>query len=167
MKSGLTIQQMGLELVRQSQAKEDYLVNTSCITMETSNGQPLLRVLDNNGVDRVEPLDIRQTAHRQIGAYLDIPNKYYDRMLEKSPDLLAYNVNRWFQKELAPELRLLRTIDGHARAFLSNRYRRIDNLDIANVTLPIIAEMPDARFESCDVTENYMVRPDRVSLSAE
>jgi hypothetical protein len=156
MKSGLTIQQMGLELVRQSQAKEDYLVNTSCITMETSNGQPLLRVLDNNGVDRVEPLDIRQTAHRQIGAYLDIPNKYYDRMLEKAPDLLAYNVNRWFQKELAPELRLLRTIDGHARAFLSNRYRRIDNLDIANVTLPIIAEMPDARFESCNVDADYM-----------
>jgi hypothetical protein len=39
---------------------------------------------------------------------------------------------------------------------LSNRYRRIDNMDIANAALPIVAEMPDARLESCNVSEDYM-----------
>ena len=75
-------------------------------------------------------------------------------MLQRDPALLSYNVNRWFQKE--PEQKLLRTMDGKARAFLSNRYRRIDNLDIARVVLPIIGEMEGARFESCESTDDRM-----------
>lgn len=153
MKSGRTIQEVLIELQRQQGAKADYRVLTSDVVMDADFGQPMLRVVDD-GVDRIEPLDIRQTAHRQIGAYLDIPNKYYDRMLEKDPSLLAYNVNRWFQQE--PEQRMLRTMDGHARAFLSNRYRRIDHLDIATVTLPLLSELKDARFESCEITEERM-----------
>lgn len=154
MKAGITIPEMAKELQRQSQAKADYLVDTSRLLMEPWASQPMLRVLGDNSVDLVEPLDVKQTAHQQIGTYLNIPRKYYDRMLQEDPELLSYNVNRWFQK--GPEQRMLRTIDGHARAFLSNRYRRIDNLDIVKVTLPIIAEMPDARFESAQITDDYM-----------
>ncbi|GHV33152.1 hypothetical protein FACS18949_06330 [Clostridia bacterium] len=51
---------------------------------------------------------------------------------------------------------MVRTLDGTARAFLSDRYRRIDNYEIAQNVLPIIGEMPDARVESCEVTENRM-----------
>ena len=58
--------------------------------------------------------------------------------------------------EMHPEQKLLRTMDGKARAFLSNRYRRIDNLDIARVVLPIIGEMEGARFESCEITDDRM-----------
>ena len=145
---------MSKEILRQSQAKADYLVNTSRLLMEPSGSQPLLRVLGDSGEDLVEPLDMKQTAHQQIGTYLDIPRKYYDRMLQEDPALLAHNVNRWFQK--TSEQRMIRTIDGHARAFLSNRYRRIDNLDIAKVTLPIIAEMNGARYESTQITDDYM-----------
>ncbi|MEY8420593.1 DUF932 domain-containing protein [Oscillospiraceae bacterium 44-5] len=75
-------------------------------------------------------------------------------MLQEDADLLSCNVNRWLQR--APEQRMIRTMDGRARAFLSNRYRRIDNIDIARVTLPIIKEMPDARYESCQITDDYM-----------
>ena len=130
MKAGLTIQEMSKEILRQSQAKTDYLVNTANLRMEPWGNEPMLRVLDANGRDQVEPLTMKQTAHQQLGSYLDIPRKYYDRMLQQEPDLLAHNVNHWFQKQ--PEQRMIRTIDGHARAFLSNRYRRIDNLDIAS-----------------------------------
>ncbi len=51
---------------------------------------------------------------------------------------------------------MIRTIDGRARAFLSNRYRRIDNIDIAQMTLPIIQEIPDAIYESCNLSDDYM-----------
>ena len=34
MKTGRTIQEIGAEILRQSQAKEDYLVNTNSIVME-------------------------------------------------------------------------------------------------------------------------------------
>ena len=154
MKTGRTIQEIGAEIMRQSQAKEDYLVNTNSIVMEDWDGKPMLHLRGGDGLDLIEPLEIQQTAHRQIGDYLGIPRKYYDRMMDSDVGLLSYNVNRWFQRE--PEQRMIRTMDGRARAFLSNRYRRIDNLDIARVTLPIIGEMPEVRYESCQLTEDYL-----------
>lgn len=41
-------------------------------------------------------------------------------MRTDAPELLAYNANYWFSQK--NELRTLRTMDGCARAFLSNRY---------------------------------------------
>ena len=154
MKTGRTLQEIGAEILRQSRAKEDYLVNTNSIVMEDWDGKPMLHLRGENGMDLVKPLEIQQTAHRQIGDYLGIPRKYYDRMMDSDVGLLAYNVNRWLQGE--PEQRMIRTMDGRARAFLSNRYRRIDNLDIARVTLPIIGEMPEVRYESCQLTDDFL-----------
>lgn len=154
MKAGLSIQALAKEIQRQKDASADYLVNTASLQMEAWDSTPMLHLRDDEGVELVEPLEIQTTAHRQLGTYLNIPQKYYDRMLQEDTGLLAHNVNRWLQRE--PEQRMIRTIDGRARAFLSNRYRRIDNVDIAKVTLPLIGEMPDARFESCQVTEDYM-----------
>ena len=154
MKQGMTIQDAAKEIMRQSQAKADYLVNTANLHMETCDGIPILRLLDESGVDRVEPLDILTTAHRQMSAYLNIPWKYYERMHQEDIGLLAQNVNTWLRK--GPEQRMIRTIDGRARAFLSNRYRRIDNIDIARITLPIIQQVPDAIYESCNLSDDYM-----------
>ena len=154
MKTGRSIQETYQEIMRQTTAKADYLVNTSRIVMEACGKEPVLRVTDSEGIDLVEPMDIRPTAHVQIGNYLNIPKKYYDRMRAEEPELLAQNVNTWFNKQ--SEQRMIRTMDGHARAFLSNRYRRIDNLDIARATIPVIAEIPDARYESCDITDDYL-----------
>ena len=75
-------------------------------------------------------------------------------MLQDNIDLLAQNVNTWLQQ--GAEQRMIRTIDGRVRAFLSSRYRRIDNIDIARITLPIIQEMPDAIYESCNLSDDYM-----------
>ena len=154
MKAGRTIQEMAAEIMRQSQAKADYLVNTGSLAMEVWDQRPMLHLRDTDGVELVEPLEIQSTAHQQIGDYLEIPRKYYRRMLGEDAELLAYNVNRWLRQ--SPEQRMIRTMDGHARAFLSNRYRRIDNLDIANITLPIIGEMKDAIYASCELSEDYM-----------
>ena len=153
MKTGLTIKEMAQELLRQSKAKQDYLVNTGSLSLSVTTDAPQLRVTEN-GLDKITPLDIRQTAHRQLGTYLGIPQKYYELMRTDAPELLAYNANYWFSQK--NELRTLRTMDGCARAFLSNRYRRIDNLDIASVTLPVIGELPEARFVSTQITDDFM-----------
>lgn len=150
----MTIQDTLKEIIRQNAAKADYMVNTRNMHLETCDGVPVLRLLDSSGQDRVEPLDILPTAHRQMGDYLSIPRKYYDRMLQDNIGLLGENVNSWLQRESGE--RMIRTIDGKARAFLSNRYRRIDNLDIAKITLPIIEKMPDAIYESCQITDDYL-----------
>ena len=69
MKQGLTIQEMATEILRQSEAKSDYHVNTQNLHMETCDGTPVLRLIEG-GVDQVEPLDILPTAHHQLGDYL-------------------------------------------------------------------------------------------------
>ena len=76
-------------------------------------------------------------------------------LFRSDPELLAHNVNRWLQR-VDPAQRMLRTLDGHARAFLSSRYRRIDNYDVARIVTPVVGEMPDIQFGSCELTEDYM-----------
>ena len=39
---------------------------------------------------------------------------------------------------------MVRTLDGHARAFLSDRYRRLDNYDLCEHVLPILQRLPEA-----------------------
>jgi hypothetical protein len=60
------------------------------------------------------------------------------------------NVDTWLHHE--PELRMVRTLDGQARAFLSDRYRRLDNYDLREHVLPMLQRLPDARFESTELT---------------
>ena len=78
------------------------------------------------------------------------------RCLKDGYDVMdkLYNASTWFKHESSQ--RMLRTLDGSARAYLSNRYRYIDNIDIAGVTLSILNRLPDIRFESCQITESHM-----------
>ena len=55
MKTGLTIQQMAQELLRQSKAKQDYLVNTGSLSLSVTSDAPQLRVTEN-GLDTVVAL---------------------------------------------------------------------------------------------------------------
>ena len=154
MKSGVSLQQMLTEVKRQIESKEDYLIAPNRLRMESYGKEMFLHLSDDSGTELIEPMTITGIAHRQIGTHLRIPAAYYDRMREERPDLLAYNANTWFKQESSQ--RMLRTLDGSARAYLSNRYRRIDNIDIAGVTLPILGGLPDIRFESCQITESRM-----------
>ena len=58
MKAGCTIQEMCLEIQRQSEAKADYLINTASLRMEPWGNTPMLHVLDESGANQVEPLEI-------------------------------------------------------------------------------------------------------------
>ncbi len=145
---------LATEIIRQSQCKEDYIVNANRLCMECFGDDIFLRVLDEAGNDRIEPLDIGPNAHRQIGTHLSIPAKYYWKMLEEYPQLLADNVNAWLKRSEAQ--RMLRVLDGSARALLSNRYLRMDHFPITQAIVPIIGEMAEVRFESCQITDNRM-----------
>lgn len=154
MKSGISLVEMAQEIQRQNDLKADYMLDTRSLRLEPFGGGLYLNAYDQSGDYAVEPLEVNAIAHRQIGTHLKIPAAYYDKMLEEYPELLAQNVNAWFQRE--PAVRMVRTIDGTARAFLSNRYRRIDNLDIAGIVLPVLQEMEGMHFESCQLTDSRM-----------
>jgi len=148
MKTGKSITELAAELQRQAEAKADFIAPTNQVVAEA--GQPGLAL---NFADQAM-LPVRQTAHRQIGSVAGIPAKYYDRMLHDDPDLLAMNVNAWFGR--MDDRRMIRTLDGNVRAMLSDRYARIDNLEIAEAILPVLADAPEIKIASCEVTERRL-----------
>ena len=154
MKAGLTIEELAAEIMRQNGIKEDYFVNSPNIRMEAWDTDLFLRVMDDNMADRLEPLEISENAHRQIGTRLSIPVKYYNRMLAEAPHLLTQNVNHWLTSN--PEQRMLRVMNGKVRAFLSNRYLRIDNHEVSCAVLPIVGEIPNVNFVSNEITDNHL-----------
>ncbi|HUK07324.1 MAG TPA: hypothetical protein VLX09_05600, partial [Stellaceae bacterium] len=97
---------------------------------------------------------VTDLALTQVGDRVGIPTKYVRRMQTEAPALLAANVNHWFRER--HETRMVRTLDGKARAFLSNRYARIDNLDVAEVALPVLGNVSGLRVVSCEVTEHRL-----------
>ena len=156
MKFGRTIQDLAAELDRREKVKKDYLVDTRLMTMDASENLTQLSIR-NDKTGETLILGVNEVAHDQIGDRLGIPDRYYDKMRRENPELLAQNVNSWFQKE--PETRMIRALDGTARAFLSDRYRRIDNFTVMQNILPILVEMAekeDAHVESCEVTDERL-----------
>lgn len=157
MKKGRSLQELALELDRQAKVKHDYLVNTELMRMSYGDNGITLDInfgIGESGMTEINRLNLNEISHRQIGQHLGIPAKYYDKMKADYPELLTANVNGWFERE--PSRRMVRTLDGTARAYLSDRYRRIDNYEVAQTVLPIIGKMKDARVDSCELTDSRM-----------
>ena len=153
MKEGKTLQELAAELERQQLAKKDLIVSTGVLSMDSrDDGGIALNVM---GGQMIQHYDVGEIAHRQIGQFLKIPATYYDRMRREYPQLLTLNANGWFAK-MPQAKRMLRTLDGTARALLSDRYRRIDNFEVASAVLPIISRMEGAGVESCELTDSRM-----------
>ena len=153
MKQGRSLEELAAELVRRQNVKKDYLLDTRMMQMDAApNFEQITITNDRSGESII--LKVNDVADNQIRQYLDIPAKYYEKMKQENPELLAHNVNSWFRKQ--PEVRMVRTLDGTARAFLSDRYHRIDNYEIAQAVLPVIAEMQDAKVESCEITDERL-----------
>ena len=151
MKQGRTLEQLGVELQRQRNARQDFIADTRKLVMETTPEKSTIRMDVGN---RLEKFTVGLVAHQQIASRLGIPYRYYQKMQTEQPTLLDENVNTWLQE--APEKRMLRILDGRVRAFLSDRYRRLDNLELCAAVLPVIKEMKGASIESCEVTENHL-----------
>ena len=133
MKQGRSLMELGRELQRQRQNRQDFLADTRSLEVEsTSYGSTLHLSLDSNTYD----FQIGELAHQQIASRLNIPYRYYQKMQNEAPDLLDQNVNRWLNQN--PERRMIRVLDGKVRAFLSDRYRRLDNLELCAAVLPVI-----------------------------
>jgi hypothetical protein len=86
--------------------------------------------------------DVAPHFHSQLASRYEIPKAYYDRM-SKIPGLQEETVNRFFEHH--NERRLVRTLDENARAFLSDRYKVIDNLFVME---PFMEALLDYKKES-------------------
>lgn len=151
MKSGRSLGSLAQELDRQQHAKKDLVLASHLLQHRTDEyGQTHLLIDETAGEMRyaVTPL-----ARRQLAEKLRIPFPYFERMRECEPALLDRNVNTWLQ---TAERRMIRTLDGQVRAVLSERYRRLDNYDLAESVLPILQQLPSARFMSVELTDTRL-----------
>lgn len=148
MKQSMTLIEMAQEITRQHETKKDLIADTRKVFMVPEE-EPVLEI--ENG--QREIYRVGDTAHNQIAARLGVPVKYYRRMRDEAPQLLAENVNHWFREK--PEKRMLRTLDGGVRAFLSDRYRVLDNIEVLNSVAPMLMEL-NVKVESSAVTETRM-----------
>ncbi len=138
MNKGMSLEGLLNEVIRQTSTKRDFVASTKeALRMVQSEGE-LWIVLLKEGSGELERFEIAENAHRQISTRLGIPWMYYNRLLADHTDLVVEQVNALFERE--PETRLLRTMDGKARAFLSNKYRRLDNDEVLKEILPPIVQ---------------------------
>ena len=153
MKSGRTLIELARELERQLGTKKDLLVPLPRTQVRTSaDGACTLKVEEPGGTGRY---GITALARRQLAEKLKIPYAYFERMRTEQPELLDRNVNAWLGRDEG-ERQLLRTLDGQVRAVLSERYRRLDNHDLVEHVLPALQALPEARFESVELTETRL-----------
>ncbi|MCD8082853.1 MAG: DUF945 domain-containing protein [Clostridiales bacterium] len=155
MKTGRNLNELMVELDRQSKAKKDYIGPGAGMRL-WDDGHTF--EINHPGTGGQEVFNTSQLFHRQVASALGIPSKYYDVMQERKPDLLAENVNSWFaDKENSYMVRSMQYGNVRmARALLSERYRRIDNMEIAAAVLPLFAGTEQYEVVSCEVTENRL-----------
>ena len=173
MKIGSSIQNVAERLKMIEESKQDILADPGALAMVAQipddgsaaiveNSRLECELFLNPSPFKVgrDSYHINPLAHRQISSHLDIPKAYYDRMLTTKPELLAKNVNGWMRDKT--KKRLIRTVGnpdrnefaGTIRAFLSDRYRPLDNYDLMGAIMPVLQQY-DFEIKSCELTETH------------
>lgn len=155
MYTGSTLPNLVQTLEYQKSVRKDLVANTVQLTMTDNTDDDRSMNLAVNDHDIYAVTD---HTHGQIRTHLKIPGVYYSRLLDEHKSLLATNVNALFRHQ--PVNRMVRTLEGRARAFLSDRYRRLDN---DAVLLQALAALSDAeedgkpfKVASCEATEKRL-----------
>ena len=151
MKTGRSVDGLAAELLRQKETKHDYIADTRKLRMTAGESSHIRVEMELPQGDTI--LDVTPLCHTQIGQHVHIPKPYYDRMRSSAPELLAENVNHWLHSD--PANRMVRTLDNNARAFLSNKYRPLDNADLMEAIYPKL-EQTELNIQSCELTETRM-----------
>ncbi len=156
MKVGKSLVDLAQEIQRQQAEKRDFIAPSESLRIQTNadsteHDSTLSINMNGNGS---EAFRVTDHTHQQIATTWKIPTKYYDRLRTDHPDLLDWSVNTLMHRE--NKNRMVRVLDGNARALMSHRYRPLDNFDLANTVLPVLSEQQDMQIVSCDVTQSRM-----------
>lgn len=146
---------MASELQRRMEAKKDFVAPTPKI--EVTQAVPMDMAITNEGAPHHLKLGdqyLTMTDHfrRQISSTYKIPADYAERIRTAHPRLYSQTLNTFFQQE--PSNRMIRTLDGKARAFLSDRFRPLDNHDLMEAILPAIMQHESIQIPSIDISDN-------------
>lgn len=180
MKEGKTITELAQAIQDQNESKVDYIADTTKVEVslneESSRGlnqfhlrlpvtkevATTTRGKSKQVVDMVD-LGMNRYAMGQIAGHTKVPMALVDLLRDGTPreqEELANLLTVRLQEN--PALRMVRTMQDmqtesqFARAFLSDRYRRLDNYDLADAVLPVLAELKGLQVDSTEVTDERM-----------
>jgi hypothetical protein len=152
MKQGRTLPELATELQRQANAKHDFVVPAEHLRV-ISNGHSHF-IMD-------DVYELTDVAHGQLAEYAGVPKPYYDRLRGSTDDLRVTLRGRTGEpgenglqdsslfdvtlnailRSKQQDRRLVRTLDGKARAFLSDSFNvDLDNYDVFRVAARVIEE---------------------------
>lgn len=148
-----SIVELAQELSRIHEVKKDFLVPTSKLAMN-----------ENAEIEFESPkagkvaFGLTDWSLGQVAAHTDIPKAYVERLGNENKALLAQNVNHGFKRNAearAKDGRLVRTLDGKIRGFMSSSYRMLDGYDLLDAIMPTLV---DKKFEvvSSEITEKRL-----------
>jgi hypothetical protein len=147
MMQGKTLTDLTTEVTRQANSRRDFVSRLSAFDF-TPNQTILLQGQGEFGINDI--------AHDQIAAHAQVPRQHYDRLRQIDPELWACEMTVLTRHNQPQQKRLIRTLDNKARAYLSDRYRCIDNIDLMEQLLPALMDRKDLRFASAEVTERNL-----------
>jgi hypothetical protein len=172
MKQGLSIQELAAELTRQNNSKRDFVVSTQALTVVPNRAEegplavsfetpkPQQKRGQRGVVENV--FEINRFMLSQVAQHTKVPMNLVDLLLtgtrRERAELGQLLSVRLQEHPTQRMLRTMHTIEGqpYARAFLSDRFRRLDNFDLAEATLPVLAELEGLQVMSTEITEERM-----------
>jgi hypothetical protein len=137
------------ELQRQSEVRKDYIVPAKDIKAVVQDNEVMFTFAVNNAPPVIyEPT---HRAHETMWNRFDINKTYYERMGDEASDLLVHNINYWAERDNRNFL--ARTLDDKVRAFMSDRFRTLDSVELFFTAFQEVKEI-GAKIVQLDLTEN-------------
>lgn len=157
MKSGKTINELAQHVSDMRDRAIDYRLPGSSLEMGTD-----LILRTRSTTTKQLAIAPNRLMHSQLAERLGIPSRYYAKMQQETPGLLASNVNEWLTRGNG-EKRFVRTYqDGDGttgpligRAFLGSTYRPLDNYDLMTALVPPLLGA-GVEIASAEVTESKL-----------
>lgn len=146
--TGMTPTELVTTIMSHASGKEDLVAPAKDLRFSRSESGRI-----QLGVGDRDPLMMSQHASNQVRGFLGIPGRFASRLEQQFPDLLVHNFNTMIAR--TEGRRMVRTLDGNARAFMSDSYRRIDNELVFDGMYPVLDRL-GAKIESANVSDDYM-----------
>jgi len=145
MLTGKSLTDMAKELERIQEQKQDFIVPTKELEAKVGDNQQVNIAFETN--EGEHSFGLNSHSSQQVASYLDIPVRYFHKLQQENPILLTDNINHGLENKgqivkrgNKPEGRMIRSLDGYLRGFLSSYYRPLDSHKLLETALPVIFE---------------------------
>jgi len=147
MKEGMDLQTLATTVLEHASGKKDLVAPTSALSFDRNDGGAIRLAVGS------EKFDLNPTAASQVVDFLGVPRRFAARINQEIPDLLIHNYNELMRN--AKGRRLVRTLNGTGRGFLSDGFRMLDNEIVFDGMYPSLKRL-GAEIESANVSDDFM-----------